>query len=84
MNKDILLQKGFISVPHSILGPIFILDIGRNRNISISLLGTPNEMIYLYERHHDGNITESICIHNFDYDGYLTETKLNNIISAFT
>ena len=83
MDNSILLQKGFVETPHLIV-KIFTLDIGRNRYISVGALATPNEVIFLGQKDDNNYITDLVCIHNFDYDGYLTETKLNNIISAFT
>jgi hypothetical protein len=84
MKKETLLQKGFRERPHLILGSIFDLNVGRNRYITIGALGTPNEVIYITQKHDDGDITEMICIRNFDYDGLLTPKKLAAIISIFT
>lgn len=83
MNRDTLIQKGFKSTPHLVLKEVFVLDVGRNRCISISCLATPNEVAFLNQKNHNSGITDLVCIHNFDYDGYLTEQKLDTIISIF-
>lgn len=84
MNIDTLIQKGFISTPHLVLKEVFILDVGRGRHISIGSLATPNEVVFLNQKNHNSGITDLVCIHNFDYDGFLTEAKLDAIISIFT
>jgi hypothetical protein len=83
MKEKTVLQKGFTRTPHLILGTIFILDVGRNRYISIGALGTPNEMVFINQKHPEGDITDMVCLHNFDYDGLLTARKLSTIISVF-
>ena len=83
MKKETLLQKGFTETPHLVLGAVFVLDVGRNRYISIASLATPNEVAFLNQKDHNSGITDLVCIHNFDHDGYLTEAKLDTIISIF-
>jgi len=82
MKKQTLLENGFKSTPHLVLGEVFVLDVGRNRHISIGSLATPNEVVFLNQKNHNG-ISDMVCIHNYDYDGFLTEQKLDNIISIF-
>ncbi len=84
MNKETLIEKGFVSRPHFALQEIFFLDVGRKREISIGSIGTPNEMVFISQRDHNTTNTDLVCVHNFDYDGYLTEQKLDAIISIFT
>ena len=83
MKKETLLQKGFIGTPHIVLGEVFILNVSRNRHISIGSPGMPNEVVFLNQKDHNKGITDLVCIHNFDYDGFLTEEKLDAIISIF-
>lgn len=83
LNKETLLRRGFVETPHMVLGSLLNLDVGRNRHISIGLLGTPNEMVYLNQKGNRTGITDLICIHNFDYDGLLTKQKLDAILSIF-
>lgn len=84
MNRDAVIKRGFISTPHLVLKEVFALDVGRNRHISIGSLGTPNEVVFINQKDHNSGITDLVCIHNFDYDGYLTEQKLDAIIYIFT
>ena len=83
MNNETLLQKGFIKTPHPVIKEIFVLDVGRNRYISIGALGSPNEIAFLNQKDHNSGITDMVCVHNFDYDGFLSKEKLDNIISVF-
>lgn len=83
MNKETLLQKGFTETPHLVLKAVFVLTVGRDRHISIGSLGTPNEIVFLNQRDRNAGITDMVCIHNYDYDGFLTEKKLDTIISIF-
>lgn len=82
ITEDILLQRGFIKTPHKILGSTFSLDLGRNRYLVTANIGNANEMVLLMDSWPTEN-DNLICIHNFDYDGYLTQEKLNTIISIF-
>ena len=83
MNKETLLEKHFIETPRLVLGSVFVLDVGRDRHITIGSLATPNEVVFLNQKDKNSGITDFVCIHNFDYDGWLTEDKLNAIISIF-
>ena len=83
LTREFLLHLGFTEIPHFTVGGVMIFDIGRNRHLSISSIGTPNEILFIC--HQDNNtITDLVCLHNYDYDGYLSETKLRRIISALT
>ena len=81
LNEYSLIKRGFQSKPHLVLGKLFLIDVGRNREISVSCIGTPNEMIFLNE--YEGFKQTCIPIHNYDYDGFLTEQKLDALISVF-
>jgi len=83
MRKEELIERGFEALPNLVLKNIFTLDVGRRRYISIGSLATPNEMVFLNQRDDNGSITDLICVHNFDYDGYLTGEKLDAIIAIF-
>lgn len=73
-------KKGFKRVKHLIFSK-WNLDIGRRRFISIAQLGTPDEIVSIHER--DGEKVDFVILHNYDYDGYLTEKKLNYLIEFF-
>ena len=85
MEREKLLELGFKELPHATIGNIIVFDVGRRRHLSLGSLGTPNEMMYLCETNlgDDKQIDDLICIHNYDYDGYLTEDKLGLLISFF-
>lgn len=84
ITKEYLLGKGFKDVPHLILPSNWVLDIGRLRSISIGSLGTPNEMVFLSQKDHPKDICpDLVCVHNYDYDGFLTIEKLESLLSVF-
>lgn len=59
-------------------------DVDRGRQIKVGCVGTPNEVVFLVD--HWGDTCEEqdmVCIHNFDYDGYLTMEKVMNILKVF-
>jgi len=86
MENSDLLKIGFKEIPHFTIGDAIIYDLGRHRQISASCIGTPNEMVYLCETsdQNEKEITDLICVHNYDYDGYLTMNKIINLIKAIT
>jgi hypothetical protein len=85
LSEEILLNIGFKNLPHFTIGNIMTYNLTRNRSLSIGSAGTPNEMLTICE--HDNNdykkITDIIVLHNYDYDGYLSESKLNDLINWF-
>ena len=85
LTEEILLNLGFKNLPNFTIGNIMTYALTRNRSLSISSAGTPNEMLTINE--HDRNdykkITDIVVLHNYDYDKYLTESKLNNLINWF-
>ena len=83
MKRETLIQKGFVEKPHKVLTSVFILDVGRHREIKIGSFQTPNELVFIAQTYYNTKEEHLVCVHNFDYDGYLTELKLNIIISLF-
>lgn len=75
LDKKILISLGFKQIKHLFL-EIFTLEIGRNRELSLHCLGTGNEMLFISEISNEKEITDTVVLHNFDYDGFLTEEKL--------
>lgn len=53
-------------------------DLGRDWKLVIGFCGTPNEVLIISA--YDSE--DVIILHNWDYDGYLTETKLQNLIKS--
>jgi len=84
MNTDDLIKIGFEPIPTFTIANSHIYKLGRHRHISVGNVGTPNEMAWICETNdqNERDITDAICIHNYDYDGYLTEDKLRTIINA--
>lgn len=81
-----LIKLGFKPIPHFTIQNSVIYDLGRNRHLSAGDMGTPNEIIFIGEidSEDDNKITDCICLHNYDYDGYITEQKVKLLIEALT
>ena len=85
INKEILTQLGFKPLPHFTVMDSLVLDLGRNRSLSIGCVGNPNEMVFLKEIDVDGRtINDLVCLRNFDYDGYTHVHDIQNIYSSIT
>ena len=84
LSEDDLLSIGFERIPHFTVNRAMIYQLGRNRHLSVGDVGTPNEMIFICESDKDDyrKITDLICLHNFDYDGYLSKHKLETLIKC--
>lgn len=83
MNRESLIQRGFVEQPHKILTSFFVLNVGRHREIKIGSFRTPNETVFITQTDHVTKKEDLVCVHNFDYDGYLTTLKLDIIIALF-
>jgi hypothetical protein len=83
LTVEILLEIGFEKLPHWTVGNMLIYNLGRKRHLSIGSVGTPNEMLYICEcdRNDHKKITDLVALHNYDYDGYLSKSKLETLIS---
>jgi len=86
LTRDEVKAMGFYELPHFTIGRSLVYDLGRCRHLSISSLGTPNEMVFLDEvdRDNDKEITNLIVIRNYDYDGPLTREILEMLLKALT
>jgi hypothetical protein len=73
-NQD-LLELGFKELPHKTIGNIVTYDLGRERSLSASDVGNPNEMVYICQAT-GKQIEDAVCIHNYDYDGYMTKEQV--------
>lgn len=80
-NQD-LIDIGFEKIPHFTVGNTVIYDLGRRRSLSASCVGTPNEMLWVcaIDKEDEKVITDLVCLHNYDYDGYLTIEKVKTLI----
>lgn len=81
-NQD-LINIGFVypkngnQITNSVIYPL-----GRSRYLSVGSTGTPNEMLWIYSTDEDTNkITDLICLHNYDYDGFLSLEKVKSLVS---
>lgn len=83
MTNDDLILLGFKTLPNITICKNVVYDLTNGRQISAACVGTPNEMLFLNDID-CGKITDIIPIHNYDYDGYLTEEKLKAILTALT
>lgn len=79
-----IIDLGFKELPHFTIGHNLVYDLGRSRILSVSGLSTPNEFIYISEFKEGSKMefSDVICLHNFDYDGYLTLEKLKYLIAG--
>lgn len=84
LSEDILLNMGFEKIPHFTVNRAMIYKLGRNRHLSIGDVGTPNEVLFICESDKDDyrKITDLVCLHNYDYDGYLSQQKLETLIKC--
>jgi len=77
-----LIEIGFEKIEHFTITKTLIYKLSRNRQLSVGDVGTPNEMLWICEIDEDNSkkITDLVCLHNYDYDGYLTKDKIINLI----
>ena len=82
LNNQDLINLGFVAVPTFTIGNSVTYDLGRNRHLSASCVGTPNEMVCIYKSDEKNYriIHDIITLHNYDYDGYLTEERVKLFI----
>lgn len=81
-SRELLIEIGFKSIEHFTIGNSLTYDLGRNRLLSASDIGTTNEFLYIVEVDDENNkYTDLVCLHNYDYDGYLSIHKVQNLIS---
>lgn len=85
LTKEKCLELGFKELPHFTVGNSLTYLINRDRYLSISSVGTPNEMLFIYSAdcNNPKEITDIITLHNYDYEGYLSEEKLLNLVNWF-
>ena len=84
--KETLIELGFKELPHKNIMNSLIKKIGRNREISISGLGSGCETVFLCEINATDpkTVDDLVCVHNYDYDGFLTIEKLNHLHFGLT
>ena len=84
MTTEDLIKIGFEAIPHYTVTNSHIYKLGRNRQLSIGCVGTPNEMLFISsnEGSDKREVTDLICLHNYDYDGFLSIDKILKLIDA--
>lgn len=85
MNKKQVLKLGFKKIPHYTVMDSLTYELGRNRILSFGSIGTPNEMLYVGQLNDKGtDYDDLVCLHNYDYDGYMTVSRLKSLIKGIT
>ena len=87
MTNEDLISIGFKPMPHYTVANSVVYDLGRDRQLSVGCVGTPNETLFVMElKEEEDNIIicDLVCLHNYDYDGYLTIEKVKGLISLIT
>ena len=87
VTSKIILACSAYQLPYSTVMNSFNLDLGRDRNLSIGCVGTPNLIVFLeeVERNENGDVIKKndlICVHNWDYDGELYLHQLQNLYAV--
>lgn len=81
MDRNDVIKLGFKELPHFTIGNDLVYDLGRNRHLSISALGTFNEMMFVGEfNKKTKRYSDLVCLHNCDYDGFLNMDKLKSLL----
>ena len=85
LNREQVLELGFKELPHLNILNSLVFNLGRNRHLSFSCIGEPNEMLFIYEvnKEHNKVIDDAVALSNYDYDGYLSLEKLSVLLSFF-
>lgn len=86
ITKDKLLELGFKKQPNFTIMDSYIYDLGRNRELSYSCAESPNEIVFINQLndYQDKSVDDVVVIHNYDYDGWMTEKKLKSLIFGLT
>ena len=80
LTKEKAIEMGFKDTGIMIGGNLE-MELGRGRYLSLAHLGGPCEMFWVCWRERD--TIDTVCLHNFDYDGQLTYDKLKLLIDFF-
>lgn len=86
MTREELLEIGFKNLPHAAIGAPVDYDLGRYRYLSVGSVGTPNEMVFIYEIDDKDpkKITDLVVLKNYDYDGLTEIETIKSLISLLT
>ena len=86
ITREQLERLGFKAVPTFTITNAMTFDLGRHRHLSVGDIGNPNEMMFIcqVDDQDKRKITDLVCVHNYDYDGYLTKVKILSLILLLT
>lgn len=84
MKRKEYLDIGFKGLPHFTVMDSLTYELGRNRYLSAACVSSPSEMVWICEHDEENKkkVTDLICVHNYDYDGYMTKEKLTMLVNA--
>lgn len=83
LSNDILSEYGFVEISTFNVLASTELSLGRNRYLCVGCAGSPNEMMFICEGEKQHN-QDVVTLHNWDYDGWLTIEKIQQIYLAIT
>lgn len=86
LTEEWLVKFGFEPLPFANILNSYNKSIGRNRILSVTNCGTPNEMIWICELNATDSekIDDLVCIRNYDYDKYTHVHQLQNLYFTLT
>lgn len=82
MTREELLEIGFTELPYPSVHNPLNYDLGRSRKLSVSCLGTGNEMVILAEKNEED--LDIVVLRNYDYDGLTDLDTIKSLITAIT
>lgn len=90
MDKVSLINIGFKPIEHFNVGDsllyVYKTRYDKTRTISVSCVGTPNEIVALMENcpNNANDYTDLVFISNYDYDGLFSMERMIALIFALT
>lgn len=77
-----LIELGFYKFQY--IYTVYIYELGNGKHLSLSNFGTSNESLFICDGENIQNPKDIICIHNYNYHGYMTLSKLKLIVALLT
>lgn len=84
LKGEYLEKAGFIKYPGVSVMETYALLGSRNRWISVTNPGTPNEMVFICDGEYGKRVDNIVTLKNYDYDGYTTLMQLDGICYLLT
>jgi hypothetical protein len=83
ITRESLKKLGFVEVPHFTIGKVMTFKMGGRRVLSISDVGTPNEMMFIGQlTRHEDRYDDLVRVHNYDFDGYMTQERMEALLKG--